>query len=158
MGTSGLSNLQQDRGQAPFGVHTHSVVMRNAGRLAAHNVRVPHTPTAAGVNISVFPPVQYTRNALPGGGHELLFPTIVPTQEITISYLYYPPLLAGQINMPIRSDEGMARVLHVLPTAQIPVWLRFILWVLISVGTISILYFLVELSRWAGVRFGFFGQ
>src|SRR5437899_1519902 len=109
-GHIGAFQLLGTQGRPPFGVHTHSVVMRNNGRLAAHNVRVPHNPTGGSiVNISVFPLVSFTRNPLPGGGDELLFPVLVSGQELTISYLYYPPLLANQINAPIRSDEGMAK-------------------------------------------------
>ena len=38
-------------------------------------------------------------------------PTLVPNEQVTISYLYFPPTTWKQINGPVKSDEGLARVL-----------------------------------------------
>jgi len=55
----------QPSGQLPGGVHTHSVVIKNTGKLAARNVRLPHrlalTPP---LNFSVDPPTDFTRTPL----------------------------------------------------------------------------------------------
>jgi hypothetical protein len=140
----------QPSGQLPGGgVHTHSVVIKNTGKLAARNVRLPHrlalTPP---LNFSVDPPNDFTRTPLAGGGEQIIFPVLVPGQQVTISYLYFPPLTYGQINLPISSDEGMARVLNVLPTPQRPKWLRTIFQVLAFIGAVTVVYFAAELAFW----------
>ena len=124
--------------QTPNGVviNTHTVVIRNSGKLAAHNVRVPHRGAleAAGIYVSVDQGVNYDRNTLPGGEVEIVFPLLVPRQQVTLSYLYFAPITFNVINMPVTSDEGLAKVLNVLPTPQFPKWVIAILWVLIVVG------------------------
>jgi hypothetical protein len=139
-------------------VNTHSVVIKNAGKLPAYNVRVPHSiPLAASnINVSVFPQTAFSQQLLPTGGDEMLFPTLVPGQEATISYLYYPPFTWNQINQAIRSDEGMARVLNVLPTPQLLPWQSRGLWVLIIIGAMTSIYLLIELIRWLASSAKFF--
>ena len=139
-------------------VHTHTVVIRNAGRRAAHNVRVPHRGILAPANIhvSIGLGISYTRQILPGGQEEILFPVLVPRQQVTISYLHFPPITFQSINLPISSDEGMARTLNVLPTPQSPRWLIAILWSFVVIGIGAVLYGLLELYRWGLSRFGFF--
>jgi len=113
----------QPTGQFPTAVrvHTHTVVIHNIGKLAAHNVRLPHNiALAPPLNFSVQPPTTFARTPLAGGGEEITFPALAPGQQVTVSYLYFPPLFFHQINLPISSDEGMARVLNVLPTPQLP--------------------------------------
>lgn len=39
-------------------VHTHSVVVRNAGRKAAHNVRLMHGVLP--IDVTIYPPVQHS--------------------------------------------------------------------------------------------------
>jgi hypothetical protein len=139
-------------------VHTHTVVIRNAGRLTAHNVRVPHKVSlaAANINVSVLPQINYSVQPLPTGGDEILFPTLVPGQMLTISYLYYPPVAWNQIHEPVRSDEGMARELNVLPTAQLRPWQLRGLWALVIIGAITSIYLIIELIRWLASLTHFF--
>jgi hypothetical protein len=56
----------------PMTVHTHTIVIRNAGRLAAHNIRVPHQRSLAqmGVHFSVERGVDFKMQNLPGGEEE----------------------------------------------------------------------------------------
>lgn len=135
----------------PMPVRTHTVVVRNAGRRAAHNVRVPHRGAleAANIHVSVDVGVHHERHTLPNGEEEIVFPTLAPRQQVTISYLYFPPLTWNVINLPITSDEGVARVLNVLPTHQFPRWVIVVLWALIAVGVATLLYGLLELYLWA---------
>jgi hypothetical protein len=135
-------------------VHTHSVVLHNTGKLAAKNVRLPHRlALAPPLNFSVSPPTAFTRTSLAGGGEEIMFAVLVPGQQVTVSYLYFPPLTYQQINLPISSDEGMARVLNVLPTPQLPRWRLAVWWVLAFVGAVTSLYLIVELIIWLQARF-----
>jgi hypothetical protein len=139
-------------------VNTHTVVIRNAGSIAAHNVRVPHTGLLRQANIHVWvdPGIHYSTNVLPGGQEELLFPILVPKQQVTISYLYFPPITFLNINLPVRCDEGLATVLNVLPTPQPPRWVRIGIFFLAAIGIVTLLYGLVELILWAGNRLGYF--
>lgn len=131
-------------------VHTHSVIIRNSGRLAANNVRVPHhvNLTKAKIHVSVNPDTDYTVVDLPGGGEELVFSRLAPKQGFTISYLYFPPINWGQINSTISSDEGMARFLDVQPSPQRPRSQRLIAWSLFGIGAITLLYLTAEFARW----------
>lgn len=155
-GHVGEFQIQPTQHNTAFGVHTHSVVIRNAGRLPARNIRVPHRLSLKGatVNVSVYPPTSYTQTMLPNGADEFLFPTLGPGQEITIFYLYYPPLTFQQINAPITSDEGMARVLTVIPRPLPPKWLQGILWALVTVGSISVIAALVLIGEWITTKAG----
>lgn len=120
------------------------------GRLTAHNVRVPHTRSlaASNINVSVLPQTDYSVVPLPTGGDEILFPTLVPGQNVTISYLYYPPIIWSQIHQAVRSDGGIARERKVLLTPQPKPLQLAALWTLIGIGAITCVYFLIELIRW----------
>jgi hypothetical protein len=125
-------------------IYTHSVVVRNAGRKRATNVRLSH-PYLPSFN--VHPDVQHHVSDLPGGGREITFPVLVPNEQITISYLYFPPITWSAINGPIRSDEGIAKVLHVLLTQQYPRWFNGLAAGLMLVGLMSILYVMFVVGR-----------
>ena len=138
-------------GKPALGVNTHTVVVLNAGRLAAHNVRVPHNGplAAANVHVSVFPPVANTRETLPGGQEVIVIPTLPPDQQVTLSYLYFPPLTFNLINLQISSDEGMARQLNVLPTPQPRRWWVILRRTLVAVGATAIVLALFQAARFA---------
>jgi hypothetical protein len=144
----------QPSGQFPGGqVRTHSIVVRNTGKLVARNVRVRHNlALAPPLNFSVFPQTSFTRSPLAAGGEEITFPVLAPGEEVTISYLYFPPLLYHQINLPVISDEGKARVLNVLPTPQLSKWRQVIFWLLVFIGAVTSLYLVVELAFWINTR------
>jgi hypothetical protein len=145
----GAFQLQPSGGLPGGPVHTHSIVIQNTGKLAAHNVRLPHNfALAPPLNFSVDPPTDFTRKPLHGGGEEITFPVLAPGQQVTVSYLYFPPLVAGQINCPIISDEGRARVLNVLPKPQQPRWRLAISWFLMFIGFVTLVYLVIELALW----------
>jgi hypothetical protein len=120
-----------------FAVHTHAIVVRNAGRRAATNIRLGHTFLP---NFSVYPAVPFERIDTAGDGVELLFNRLVPQEQITVSYLYYPPVTWQQINSYTKFDEGFARIMTVLPTPQPPRWVTRIAWFFIIMGIIASLY------------------
>jgi hypothetical protein len=93
---------------------------------------------------------------LPSGEEELVFATLAPKQQMTIGYLYFPPVLFTHIHLPIRSDEGMATQLFVLPTPQARKSLVYLQWSLTVIGIAAVLYVIVELSRWANSKFALF--
>lgn len=125
-------------------VHTHAVVIRNTGRLSATNVRIGHHYLPE--NYQLLPPVAHTVEKTSTGGGEIIIPKLVPGEQVQISYLYFPPFTVGQINSYTKSDEGLAKILNVIPAPQLPKWLICLLWILIFVGIIAILYVFIELT------------
>jgi hypothetical protein len=129
---------------AAFSVHTHSIVVRNAGGKAAVNVRLGHFFLPS---FSVFPNVNYEVSQLPDGGSEILFPTLVPGEQVTVAYLYFPPRLWSEVHSYTKSDDGFAREVRVLPTPQPARWLRAIAWCLIALGSLTLVTFLIQIAR-----------
>ena len=77
------------RGDKPGTFHTHSIVVRNAGRLAANNVRIGHNILPE--HFQLYPAIAHTVERNPGNIAEIIIPKLVPDEQITISYLYFPP-------------------------------------------------------------------
>lgn len=117
----------------PMTVHTHSIVVRNAGGRVASNIRLGHNMLPA---FSVYPPQPYEVVDIIGG-EEIVIPKLVPKEQITIAYLYMPPIIWSQVNTYTKSDEGFAHVLNVLPTQQFPRWLSVLLWFFIAIGALA---------------------
>jgi len=136
LGHASAVPITPPQGQA-FQVHTHSVVVRNGGKHAANNVRLGHHYLPA--SFSVYPSVDYRVADLPGGGKEIVFPSLVPGEQVTVAYLYYPPLLFTEINSYTKSDDGFAKIVNLLPTPQWSPWLARLAWALILVGAITVL-------------------
>jgi hypothetical protein len=134
------------RSNPPVTVHTHAIVVRNAGRKTANKVRIGHYVFPE--NYQIYPPVPHTVEHTEGGAAEIVIPQLVPGEQITVSYLYFPPLLWTQIHAYTKSDEGYAKILNVLPTPQLPKWLIGAIWSLIFVGVVSLLYLAVGLVKW----------
>jgi len=126
-------------------VYTHSVVLRNSGKRAATNVRFGHNSLP---DFQVFPDIAYNVIDLPNGGREIHFPLVVPQKQITISYLYFPPLTWDKINTHVESDAGPVKVITVLPQAQYPRWFLSILQALVYVGGVATVYLLYLGVRW----------
>lgn len=132
------------QGEHPAVIHTHAVVVRNTGRKAATNVRLSHAVLP--INVTVYPPVQYTIERNPEGAGEIVFPSLVPKEQVTVSYLYFPPLLWSQINVSTKSDEGFAKIISVIPIPQPNKAVIACLWGLIFVGASFLMYWLVRLA------------
>lgn len=124
-------------------VYTRSVIVRNAGRKPAKNVRLGHNILPP--NVRVDPQVQYTIEKNPEGSSEIVFPTLVPKEQVTISYLYFPPLTWNQVNAYAKSDEGFAKVITVIPMAQPNRGLTAAFWILAFIGASFLSYWLVKL-------------
>ncbi len=133
-------------GENPLEVYAHSIVVKNAGRASATKVRVGHNWTP---NIRVHPDMPYERNASPNGGVELMFENLGPGEQITISYLYYPPAVWNSVNSYVKSDEGPARAIHALPSPQAPRWMMHCTRALIWLGIFSALYWVGSAIKYA---------
>jgi hypothetical protein len=121
----------------PVSVHTHSVVLRNIGRRAATNVRLHHKVLP---DFSISPSIDYRTETLPDGTQDIIVPTMVPGEELTVSYLYFPPLTALDVNAGIKCDQGFAQAIPVLLQRQYPKWIIRIITALFFIGIVSVLY------------------
>lgn len=121
-------------------IHTHAVVVRNTGKLPAKNVRVGHNFLP---DYNVMPSTMYEVLKIPGGGEEISFPILVPNEQITISYLYFPPITYSQINTYVKSDEGLAKVINVIPTPSLSPAQKFLAYILLFIGCSTVIYLLI---------------
>jgi hypothetical protein len=141
-----LGHVSSFRIQGPpiADVFTHSIVVRNAGGRAATNVRIGHNTLPQ--NFQIFPPVEFRVVNHPNGAADIVIGTLAPGEQITISYLYFPPLTWAGINTTVICDDGFAKVLNVLPTPQLPKWALWVLKFFIYLGLVTFLYLLVQLG------------
>ncbi len=121
-------------------VHTHALVVKNTGRQAAKNVRINHGWFPPSYQIS--PPVAHKLEPGQAGSADICIPVLVPGEQVTISYLYFPPIVVGQILGPVKSDEAMAKEIRTIPP---PKWLVALLWLLVFVGASTAVYLLLKL-------------
>lgn len=124
-------------------VFAHNVIVRNAGRKAARNVKLVHNVLP--LNISIFPPIQHSVERNPDNSGEIVIPILVPKEQITISYLYFPPLTWDRINSITKSDDGLAKIINVIPVPQFSKWFTFLVWFLMFIGASFLLYWLMRL-------------
>ncbi len=136
-------------GTNPLTVHTHGIVIRNIGKKTATDVRVRHHVLPK--DFKVFPVIQHHVETLPSGGQEIVFPELVPFEQVTISYLYFPPLIYSQIHAGIRHNQGFATEVTALPTPQYPAWMLRILRFLLLLGLVGFIYFVCEFLQ-VGIR------
>src|SRR5690606_934747 len=83
-------------------VRTHGIVLRNAGKRTAYNVRIGHVVATA--SYQMYPSVSHKVEQGPNGSSEIVIPTLVPNEQITLSYLYFAPLYWNQVNSYTKSD------------------------------------------------------
>ncbi|HAT4697482.1 hypothetical protein SC738_04275 [Legionella pneumophila serogroup 1] len=123
-------------------VHTHAVVVRNTGKLPTKNVRLGHNFLP---NHNIFPNIKYELTNLPNGGKEISFPILVPNEQITISYLYFAPTVYTDINTHVMSDDGLAKVISVIPSPNLSTKIKNMLYILIFIGATTLIYFILVL-------------
>jgi len=130
-------------GQEDLPIYTHSIVLRNAGRKPAINVRIGHYsfPT----NYQITPAIEHQINDIPDSDKEILIPLLVAEEQVTISYLYYAPLQIHNIHSYIKSDEGFTKIVKVLPFIQPPIWKIRALLTFAGIGLIVVIYILWKL-------------
>ena len=140
-----VSGITFNRGDSPITVNTHSVVIRNAGQSNAKFIRLGHRVLP---DFQIYPDIDYQVKELPGGGKEIVIPQLAAQRQVMITYLYFPPLTWDQVNSYSESDDGPVKIVNVLPTVQLPRWIRMALWVLTAYGTLAVLYSLYALAVW----------
>lgn len=124
-------------------VHAHSIILYNAGNKAATNVRLSHNVYPS--NINIYPQIKYQVEELESGNTDILIPTLVPKEQVTISYLYFPPITFDQINTMPKSDEGFAKVIDVIPSPVLNPFLKNFIILLMLIGASMCIYVFLKL-------------
>ena len=91
-------------------------------------------------------PKSYSIEKNPEGAGEIVVPVLVPKEQITISYLYFPPVVWNQINQNTKSDEGFAKIIDVIPMPQPSKTILAVVWILMVAGMSIIIYLLFKLA------------
>lgn len=128
-------------------VNSHSIVVRNAGKKTAHNVRIGHNFLPA---FQIHP--QLAHDVIKGANNsaEIVIPTLVAGEQINISYLYFPPDVWSQVHSYCKSDEMSAKYVNVVPAAQPTKPQIALFWFLLFVGASTLVYwFIYWVWQWA---------
>ncbi len=129
-------------------IFTHSLVIINTGRIAAKNVRIGHHVLP---EYDISPNIAHSEVLIPKNGKEILFTTLVPNEQVTIAYLYFPPITYQQVNAYIKSDEGYAKSVTTIPTINLKSWQKYFLCLLLFIGFSMVVY-------WIGLFIVYFYQ
>ena len=131
--------------EPPAVVHTHSIVIGNNGREAATNVRIRHAFLPA--NVDVYPETKYEVIEIGDTVKEMVFDRLRPGKYLTISYLYFPPILWRDIHDGIECDQGAAKVINMGLSRQFAKSTLAVLvstWVIGAIATVAwIIYWFV---------------
>ncbi|MBN8947629.1 MAG: hypothetical protein J0I74_11010 [Rhodanobacter sp.] len=130
----------------PFNINSHSVVVRNVGRLSATNVRLGHNhlPT----DFSVWPPAEHEVHRRDDDTAEIVFPTLVPNEQIVVTYLYVSPISFNQINSYTKCDHGFADVVTALTAPMQKPWVKGAITGLATYGAIMLLSAVWQGASW----------
>jgi len=96
-------------------------------------------------NISLYPNIPYIIENTTGGASEIIIPQLVPKEQVTISYLYFPPDTWNKINSYTKSDEGFAKIINVIPMPKPAKLALGIVWLLMFIGASFLIYWLIRL-------------
>ena len=129
---------------------TTPLVMLVAGALVnRYFERRPKLYTHYG-HISTFRVRTHEIRKVPDKGNEIYIPSMVAKEQLTISYLYYPPTTFNQINTYVKSEVGHAHFIEVLLQPRPPKWILALIWLLMIVGAITLIYlFLIASSSFS---------
>ena len=123
-------------------VYTHSVIVSNIGYRPIENVKLGHTVLPE--NIDIYPQIEYI---ISNNGKEILIPKLVGKEQVTISYLYFPPVTYKDINSYIKSDSGFAKEIDTVLLPKVSKWKIYIIYFLIMMGTASIIYLIYQFLK-----------
>jgi len=124
-------------------VNTHSIVVRNSGKKTAFNVRIGHNHLPK--SFRLYPAIKHQIFQETEGSSEILLPTLVPGEQVNISYLYFPPITWDQIHSYCKSDEMKARHIDIIPATKLKKPIIALIWSLIFIGTSTTIYWLFQL-------------
>jgi hypothetical protein len=97
---------------------------------------------------SIWPEVPHTVEDLPRS-HDIVIPTLIAGEQLTISYLYEPTLTFDKVNQGVKCDQGFAQVFPVVVQRQRPRWFHVIVRIIVLVGVGTLSYFVYQIIRCA---------
>lgn len=121
-------------------VNTHSIVVRNSGKKTAHNVRIGHYFLPA---FQMHPQLAHEVVRGENTAAEIVIPTLVPGEQINISYLYFPPEVWSQVHSYCKSDEMAAKYINIIPATQLNIFQLAAIWGLVFVGASTLVYWAI---------------
>ena len=124
-------------------INSHSIVVRNAGKKTANNVRIGHNFLPK--SYQLHPQLTHEITDGPNETAEILIPTLVPNEQVNISYLYFPPVTYNQIHSYCKSDEVSANYINIVPSPQLNKMQTVALWSLLFIGASTLVYWCVIL-------------
>lgn len=133
--------------QAPIQVHSHGLIVKNVGDKPARNVKIYNARLDGESYLSIWPDVSFEEVKLPNGGREICVPILVPNEQITLSYLYSPPVMAFQFMHTVKHDEGFSNAIAVSLTpipSNIQLWVNRVLTFL---GLSTVIYFAIDFAQ-----------
>ena len=103
-------------------LNTHVLAIENQGSSSATGIKINHykiPPSLSFPDIDVRPSMDYELGNLPDGTKELRIPKLVKGERVTVSYIYFDPLVFNNINSSVKFDDGYAEVIKVMPTHMV---------------------------------------
>ncbi|WP_462137566.1 hypothetical protein [Candidatus Mycalebacterium sp.] len=135
------AHIDTKPGSTPLEIHTHEIVVANTGRKSAKNVRIFHHYLPS---FNLYPEIEYSVKKLQTG-QEIVIPTLVPGEQVRISYLYFPPIIYKEINSGVKCDDGIANFIEMVPMKRYPTWFNVLVSIFVVLGVISLLYIIIRL-------------
>lgn len=127
-------------------IHTHSLVVRNAGSYPATNVRITHSFVPPTTDIQMYPDMPRTTMQFGQFGSEMLVERLRPKEQITLSYLYPGPTLYSQFGTQVKFDDGFAHFFEIRHVRILSPWVRTIILYLVTAGFGISLYIALKLG------------
>ncbi len=127
-------------------IHTHSLVVRNAGSQSATGVRISHAFMPPNTDIQMFPDRPSTSTQFGQGGSEIQLDRLRPKEQVTLSYLYPGPTLFNQFGTQVKFDDGLGRFFEIQQVRVFPPWVRGVVLFLVTAGFCFSLYMVLKVA------------
>lgn len=141
------ANQVSFEGQPSFPVWSHGLVVRNVGDKPAHNVKIYNAQVQGLYHFSIWPEMRFETTELPNGGKEICIPILVPNEQITLSYLYSPPVMVIQFMHAVKHDEGFSNGIAVFPAPIPSVPQLWVYKVLAFIGLSTVIYLAIGFAQ-----------
>src|SRR3546814_3504101 len=124
-------------------------MIRRAPRSTRTDTLFPYTTRFLTPSFNIWPEVGHHTETLPDGSRDIVIPSLVPNELITISYLYFAPVTVAQVNAGVKCDQGFAHEISVLLQRQYPWWFNFLAAAFMISGVVAWVYiaYLGEIGR-----------
>lgn len=129
-------------------VNTRSLVISNAGRIAATRVELVFNWQPVCLNI--WPPRHYEQHTEPDNRYTIIFESVAPGEQFACELLAVNAELPGLLTA--RSEQCVAEEVYMYPQPHIAPWQRRVGAVLLFSGAALLLYFLMLMLQFVLVK------